>query len=112
MDGCEQCGFVYGSIGVADIPDAPDFGVVIVDPVRCLDAVRQLHEAGVRDVMIVSDGFKETQEPAGIRLEEELTAFAVEPSERRDLRGVRAHRGIGLHRFHRRQVAPLRVDDR
>jgi hypothetical protein len=66
----------------------------------------------IKSVLVVMFIMLSFLRSSGVVVIDDVAGEAVEPSERRDLRGVRDHRGIGLHRFHRRQVAPLRVDDR
>lgn len=57
---------------IADLPAAPDLGVVALAPERCLEAVRELADAGTRVVIVLSDGFAETGREPGIGYERAL----------------------------------------
>ena len=48
---------------------------------------------------------------SGVVVVDDIASEAVERGERGDLREASDHIGVGLHRFYRCKVAPLRVDD-
>ena len=56
---------------VASLPKAPDLAAICTPPEQVPDLVRECGEAGVRGIIIMSAGFKETGE-AGKALEEEV----------------------------------------
>ncbi len=60
---------------VADLPEAPDLGIIIVPAASVADTVAELGSRGTRGVVIVSAGFREIG-PAGAALEEEVVRRA------------------------------------
>lgn len=60
---------------IADLPSPLDLAVICIPPRIVLDAVRQLAERGVRAVIVITAGFKETGRE-GYYLEQELTSIA------------------------------------
>jgi hypothetical protein len=65
----------------------------------------------IKSVLVVMFIMLSFLRSSGVVVIDDVAGEAIEHSERRDLREVSDHRGTGSHRFHRRQVAPLRVDD-
>ena len=61
--------------GVADLPEAPDLGVVIVPASAVPDVVDQLGKIGTRGLVIISAGFREVG-GAGLALEQEVVRRA------------------------------------
>ena len=57
---------------VAEIPEVPRVGVVVLRANRCVPAVRELAAMGTRDIVVVSSGFREVGTPASFTLEREL----------------------------------------
>jgi len=64
----------YGS--VADLPERPDLGVVIVPAPTVADTVEELGKAGARGVIIISSGFREMGE-SGAALEADVVRRAT-----------------------------------
>lgn len=58
---------------VADLPDGVDLAIVIVPSQFVLDTVDACHAKGIKGLVVISAGFKETGE-AGLKLENELLA--------------------------------------
>lgn len=63
---------------LASLPEPVDLVVVSVPAPRVPDALRDCTASGSKHVHIFSSGFKETGEPEGIRLQEEIEAIARE----------------------------------
>lgn len=63
----------YGSI--ADLPEAPDMGIVIVPAPIVPQVVHDLGKAGTKGVVVISSGFREVS-PEGAQLEEKLISEA------------------------------------
>ncbi len=61
--------------GVAALPKAPDLGIIAAPAAQVPGLVRECGEAGVRGLIVVSSGFRETG-PAGLALEQALLAEA------------------------------------
>ena len=66
-----QC---YASVDA--LPGVPDLAVIAVPAVAVSDVIAQCGRAGIRSVVVLSAGFKETG-PAGARLERELVVAAT-----------------------------------
>jgi acetyltransferase len=56
---------------ILDVPDEVDLAVVIVPAERVLDVVKNCGKKGVKGIIMITAGFKETG-PKGAKLEEEL----------------------------------------
>ena len=70
------CGVrAYSSL--SDIPDRVDMAVVIVPAAATLDVAREAASKGVKGLVVISAGFKETGS-AGLALEDELRAICLE----------------------------------
>lgn len=61
---------------VVDLPEAPDLAMVVVPPPGVAPALRALLKKGVRSVVIITGGFKETGEQ-GKNMEREIAAIAA-----------------------------------
>ncbi len=69
---------VYGVTtfpSVDALPGVPELAILITNPARSLVAAQELVDKGVRELVCVSDGFRETATDEGRRLEEELKAI-------------------------------------
>jgi acetyltransferase len=53
------------------LPKAPDMGIICSPAAKVPEAIRECGEAGIRGIIIISAGFKETGE-AGIKLEQDI----------------------------------------
>ena len=62
---------------VAELPGMPELGVVVVAAHRALPACEELIAAGVRELLVVSNGFKETGTPEGIAAEANLVRMGA-----------------------------------
>lgn len=60
-----------------DLPKVPDLAILITNPVRTIEAARELVELGVTELICVSDGFRETATDEGRALEEQLVAIVA-----------------------------------
>jgi acetyltransferase len=56
---------------VKSLPKAPDMGIICSPAAKVVAAIRECGEVGIRGIIIISAGFKETGE-AGVKLEEEI----------------------------------------
>ncbi|MBN1197860.1 MAG: bifunctional acetate--CoA ligase family protein/GNAT family N-acetyltransferase, partial [Bacteroidales bacterium] len=56
---------------IESLPKVPDLGIICTAPKSVLQAVRECGEKGIRGIIIMSAGFRETGEE-GIKLEEEI----------------------------------------
>ncbi|MGY1806970.1 acetate--CoA ligase family protein [Blastococcus sp. SYSU D00669] len=59
---------------IADLPAAPDVGVCLLRPELAEDAVEQLLGRGVRTIVLISNGFRETGDPAAAEREQRIAA--------------------------------------
>jgi acyl-CoA synthetase (NDP forming) len=76
-NGAEALGYkFYGSI--ADIPDSPELGIIIIPAPQTPKALRELGEKGVKHVIIESGGFGEIGTEEGKKLQEEVKQIASE----------------------------------
>jgi acetyltransferase len=62
---------------VADLPETPELAVISVGRDRVLPVFRECAEKGIRNVIVISQGFSDADE-AGTALQEELVAIARE----------------------------------
>ncbi|WP_457565381.1 CoA-binding protein, partial [Caldithrix abyssi] len=60
---------------LAALPQTPDLGVILLPSQFVLDSLKELGEAGVKDVIVVSAGFKEVG-GEGLEREKQLIALA------------------------------------
>jgi acyl-CoA synthetase (NDP forming) len=63
---------------VEALPFRPERGVVITSAERAYQATADLAGAGVQDIVVISDGFRETATDAGRERERELVALSAE----------------------------------
>lgn len=56
---------------IKSLPKAPDMGIICTPAAKVPGAIRECGEAGIRGIIIISAGFKETGE-TGIKLEEDV----------------------------------------
>lgn len=61
---------------VAALPEAPDLILVAVGAAGVLDVLEESHQKGARAAVVISAGFAERGEAAGLARQQELTAFA------------------------------------
>ncbi|MGD0249924.1 MAG: acetate--CoA ligase family protein [Thermoplasmata archaeon] len=61
---------------IADLPEAPDLGVIIVPAPAVADVVDQLGQAGTKGLVVITSGFREVGE-AGAALEAEVVRRAA-----------------------------------
>jgi acyl-CoA synthetase (NDP forming) len=61
---------------IALLPEVPDVAVIAVPGPGAVDAVRQCAGAGVKGCVILSSGFAEAREAAGIEMQEEMVRIA------------------------------------
>ncbi len=59
---------------ISKIPDGVDLAVIVVPKETVLDVVRECAESGVKGLVVITAGFKETG-PAGARVEQEMVAI-------------------------------------
>jgi len=57
---------------IADLPGRPGIGVVLLSPARAVAACRELIAAGCTEIVVVSNGFRETGDPQGRAHEQAL----------------------------------------
>lgn len=70
-NGAEALGYkFYGSI--ADVPDSPELGIIIIPASHTPKALRDLGEKGVKHVIIESGGFGEIGTKEGKKLQEDI----------------------------------------
>ena len=62
---------------VAALPSTPDIGVLITNPDRAVESSLALLERGTPELLVVSDGFRETARPDGIERERVLREAAL-----------------------------------
>ncbi|MFC8179647.1 acetate--CoA ligase family protein [Rhodococcus sp. NPDC057297] len=62
---------------IASLPSTPRAAIVAIRREASVDAVRQLTEAGTRDIVLVSDGFGERGDEVGNRLQAELVEIVT-----------------------------------
>lgn len=62
---------------VADLPSTPDLAVLITNPDRAVDAATALIDRGTPELIVVSDGFRETATPEGIERERVLREAGI-----------------------------------
>ncbi|MGQ9720429.1 MAG: acetate--CoA ligase family protein [Candidatus Jordarchaeum sp.] len=75
--GAEALGYkFYGRI--ADVPDSPELGIIIIPASHTPEALRELGQQGVKHVIIESGGFGEMGTEEGKRLQEEIIKIASE----------------------------------
>lgn len=76
-NGAEALGYkFYGSI--ADVPNSPELGIIIIPAVHTPKALEELGEKGVKHVIIESGGFGETGTEEGRKLQNEVKQIANE----------------------------------
>ncbi len=63
---------------VKEIPDEVDLAVIAIPAPRVPSVMRDIAEKGIKAVIIISGGFRETGTEEGARLEEEIKKIAVE----------------------------------
>jgi acyl-CoA synthetase (NDP forming) len=71
---------VYGTKtfpSVADLPGIPDTAILITSPTRSITAAQELVDAGVKELICISDGFRETATEEGRALEEQLKSIVA-----------------------------------
>jgi acyl-CoA synthetase (NDP forming) len=61
---------------VTALPEVPDVAVIAIPGAGAVDAVRQCAKAGVKGCVILSSGFSETRETAGIGMQDEMVGIA------------------------------------
>ncbi len=61
---------------VRDIADEVDMAVIVIPAPLVSGALRECGEKGIKNVVVISAGFKETQTPEGTALEQDITAIA------------------------------------
>lgn len=72
----EEVGGLQCYPNVRDVPETPDFAMVILPSDLVLKAVEDCLNAGVKNVLIVSSGFSETGTDDGIQAEKRLATLA------------------------------------
>jgi acyl-CoA synthetase (NDP forming) len=76
-NGAEALGYkFYGSI--ADVPDSPELGIIIIPAAHTPKALREMGEKGVKNVIIESGGFGEIGTEEGKKLQEEIKQIISE----------------------------------
>ncbi|MEX2724197.1 MAG: acetate--CoA ligase family protein [Candidatus Freyarchaeota archaeon] len=75
--GAEALGYKFYS-SIAELPDSPELGIIIIPAVQTPKALTELGEKGVRHVIIESGGFAETGTEEGRRLQNEVKKIAAQ----------------------------------
>src|SRR3984957_10345837 len=68
--------------GVDALPGIPDTAFLITNPARTVKACEDLIQLGTREIVIISDGFGETDTPEGIAAEQAIAELGKTPGVR------------------------------